>query len=151
MITIPPTNRRHAVTWLILTAVYAGLAWQGLDGGLHDMGVAEDVGEGITAAGELLFGLGAAVATVARLAGVVLSRRRRLVRARRVAWWGAWAWAAGSVIAGGTAPATFGEVGLGPALAGVAAVLAAVAMVLALDRWSWRGDPEPPTPEVPGG
>jgi len=148
MITIPPTNRRHAVTWLILTAVYAGTAWQGLDGGLHDMGVAEDPGEGITAGGELLFGLGAAVATVARLAGVVLSGRRRLAQVRRISWWGAWAWAAGSVIAGGTAPATFGEVGPGPALAAAAAVAVVVGLVLALDRWSWRDDPEPPTPDV---
>lgn len=139
MNSIPPTNRRHAVTWFILTAVYAGMAWQGLAGGLRDMGVSEDLPERITSAGEILFGAGALVATVARLAGVVLTGLGRAMDVWPVAWWGAVAWAVGTLIAGGTAPMTFGGTGIGPAAASAVSVVLICAGVLWLDRWSWKG------------
>lgn len=139
MNTIPPTNRRHAVTWFILTAVYAAMAWQGFTGGVNDMRLSVDLPERITSAGELLFGAGALAATVARLAGVVLSGLGSRVDVWPAAWWGAVVWAVGAVVAGSTAPVTFGGTGIGPAAVSALSLVLIAVGVLWLDRWSWRG------------
>lgn len=114
----------HRVAWWLVTALYAGLAWQGLTGGVHDVAVGTTPGQQLTAGTQLLFGAFAAAAVVARFLAVAWAFRLAV------------AWGVCATLTAATAPATFGGSGVVPALASGLAGAVVVAAVLWLDHWS---------------
>lgn len=125
--TASSAKRVRLVLWWLLTLLYAGLAWQGLSGGVHDVFVGTTPGQQLTAGTQLLFGAFAAAAVVARFLATAWAFRLAV------------GWGVAATLTAATAPVTFGGAGVLPALGSGLAGAAVVAVVLWLDHGSRDG------------